>query len=126
MKDLQRVRVEESSRVGEARRLATAVCRGLGFDEPLVARAAIVVTELSANLVKHAGGGELLLRSVQWPEGVGIEILSLDRGPGIRNIAECLRDGYSTAGSPGTGLGALRRLSSSFSPSGARSGCPPG
>jgi hypothetical protein len=40
--------------------------------------------------------------------------VALDRGPGISDIGEALRDGYSTAGSPGTGLGAIRRLCSRF------------
>jgi hypothetical protein len=48
------------------------------------------------------------------PEAAGLEVLALDRGPGISNIAECLRDGYSTAGSSGTGLGAVARLSEAF------------
>lgn len=114
MKDLQRLRVEDTSQVGEARRLAAAVCRGLGFDETFVGQLALVVTEMATNLLKHAAGGEILLRSVEWPDAPGIEILSLDRGPGISNLGESLRDGHSTAGSPGTGLGAIRRLSSLF------------
>jgi hypothetical protein len=43
-----------------------------------------------------------------------MEILALDKGPGIENVGESLRDGYSTSGSPGTGLGAVKRLSSLF------------
>ena len=114
MKDLQHLRVEEASQIGEARRLAVGVCRGLDFDEILAGKAAIVVTEMATNLLKHAAGGELLLRSVTSPEASGIEILALDRGPGIAHPGESLRDGYSTAGSPGTGLGAIRRLSALF------------
>jgi len=114
MKEMNRLRVEESSRVGEARRLAAAIGRALGFDEALVGHASIVVTELATNLVKHAGGGELILRALQYDDISGIEILSLDKGPGIERIGESLRDGYSTSGSPGTGLGAVQRLSSLF------------
>ena len=108
--------VQDSSNVGEARRLVTALCRGLGFAETRTAEAAIVVTELATNLVKHTGGagGDLVLRPMAVAGAVGLEILCWDKGPGIVNIAESLRDGYSTAGSPGTGLGAIRRLSPEF------------
>ena len=44
----------------------------------------------------------------------GVELLALDKGSGIANLAESLRDGYSTAGTPGTGLGAITRLAAEF------------
>ena len=69
------------------------------------AHAPFVVTELGTVLVKHAQGGELLIRRVG-PEGYeGIEVLSLDKGPGMSNVSRSLEDGYSTAGSPGTWVG---------------------
>jgi anti-sigma regulatory factor (Ser/Thr protein kinase) len=108
------LRVDESSRVGEARRLAASMSRKLGLDEVRIEHVAIVVTELATNLVKHAGGGDLIVRVLQGAETSGIEALSLDKGPGIRNVGESLRDGYSTTGSPGKGLGAIQRLSSLF------------
>ena len=114
MKDISRLRVEESSQVGEARRLAVSMGIKLGLDEVRIEHVSIVVTELATNLVKHAGGGDLILRALQVAETSGIEALSLDKGPGIRNVGESLRDGYSTMGSPGTGLGAIQRLSSLF------------
>lgn len=110
----QRLRVEDPSEVGEARRVTANLCAALRFDTIHSGQAAIVVTELATNLSKHARGGELLLRSLDDRGVIGIEILSVDRGPGLLNPAECLRDGYSTSGSPGTGLGAIRRLSSRF------------
>ena len=68
---------------------------------------------MCGNLMKHAGGGELLVQSIDSPAS-GIELLALDKGPGMADVAVCLRDGYSTGGSPGTGLGAIERLSQSF------------
>jgi len=110
------LRVEDSSYVGGARRLAAALCRDLGFDEYRAGEAALIVTELATNLVKHTGGagGVLVFRPIQVAGASGLEVLSLDQGPGISNIGESLRDGHSTTGSPGTGLGAIRRLSSAF------------
>lgn len=103
--------ISEASQIGEARRAVVKFVRELGFDENETEKASLIVTELASNLVKHTNGGKLLFQSVR---DKGVEILSLDKGPGITNVAECLRDGYSTAGSPGTGLGAVKRLSSEF------------
>lgn len=110
------IRVETVDRVGEARRLAGALCRELGFAETRTGEAALVVAEMATNLVKHTHGlgGTLVFRPIEGAQGPGLDILSLDKGPGIASIGESLRDGHSTAGSPGTGLGAIRRLSAEF------------
>ena len=108
------LRVDEASGVGAAQRLAAALSRNAGLSETATGYVSIVARELASNLVKHAGGGVLVVRLVEQPEVPGIELLALDRGPGIRNIGLSLRDGESTAGSLGTGLGAVRRLSSVF------------
>jgi anti-sigma regulatory factor (Ser/Thr protein kinase) len=104
--------VTEASQVGEARRAAAALTARLGFGETEAGKVAIVVTEAAGNLVKHARGGEILLRSLERDGVAGLEILALDRGPGMTDVGRCFRDGFSTAGTPGTGLGAIRRLSS--------------
>lgn len=106
--------VTESSQVGEARRIAAALAGTAGFDETERGKVALVATEAANNLVQHAAGGELVLRVLGRDQADGLEILSLDKGPGMRNVAECLRDGFSTAGTPGTGLGAILRLSDLF------------
>jgi anti-sigma regulatory factor (Ser/Thr protein kinase) len=106
--------VTDISRVAEARRAATELAGRLGFSEACVGKVALVVTEAATNLVKHATAGEILLYALQSGQIGGIEVLALDRGPGMTNVAKCLRDGYSTTGSLGTGLGAIRRLATSF------------
>lgn len=109
------VPITELSQVGEARRVARGVSERLGFDEEQVGRVAIIVTEAATNLVAHAGGGELLISARSQPGGKGvIDVLALDRGPGMRNAAESMVDGYSTAGTAGNGLGAMKRLSNHF------------
>lgn len=106
--------VTEASQVGEARRWVVQSSRRLGFDETTAGKVAIVATEMAGNLVKHAGGGEIVVRRLADGAAKGLEILALDSGPGIDDVARSLRDGYSTAGSPGTGLGAIARLSDLF------------
>jgi anti-sigma regulatory factor (Ser/Thr protein kinase) len=109
------VPVLEMSGVGEARRLATAYAEAIGFSQTDAQRVALVVTEASTNLVQHGGGGEMLLRS--WASrspACCLELLALDRGPGMANVSACMRDGFSTGGSRGMGLGAIARLSTTF------------
>lgn len=107
--------ITDSSHAGEPRRFAQRLAMDkLGFDETIAGKLAIVASELVTNLLKHGKGGELILRTVHEGDTTGIELLALDRGPGMKNVAECMRDGYSTAGSPGTGLGAIQRLADLF------------
>jgi anti-sigma regulatory factor (Ser/Thr protein kinase) len=103
------VLVSEASGVSAARHVAAELSRAAGLDEIAAGRVAIVVTEAATNLVKHGAGGEILLQALEAESVPGIEMLSLDRGSGISDVGAALRDGYSTAGSAGTGLGAIGR-----------------
>lgn len=104
----------EQSQVAEARRAASEAACELGFTEHETGTVALATTELATNLVKHAVGGALILRSIVERDRTGIELLSVDRGPGIADVERALRDGFSTAGSSGTGLGAVRRAAQEF------------
>lgn len=106
--------ISEGSQIADARRDTAALARRIGFGEEDQGRVAIVVTELGTNLVKHAGAGELLVGTSETSRDACIEVLALDRGPGMRDVDACLVDGYSTAGSQGTGLGAIRRQATTF------------
>lgn len=110
MRPFERFAVEDPSQVGEARRAGHALASELGFDDAAAGRLALAVTELGTNLVRHAGGGALLLGI----DGTAIELLSLDSGPGM-DVNRCLRDGFSTGGTAGTGLGAVKRMANRFS-----------
>ena len=105
------ITVVESSQVAEARRVASKQASLLGFDETDIGRVAIVASELATNLIKHGGGGELLVGEHQNAGGRAVEMIALDRGRGIADLTACLADGYSSAGTAGHGLGAIRRLS---------------
>ena len=107
-------RIEEPSQISEARRLARKLAGDIGFDETLREKVCIVVTEAATNLLKHAGGGQLLVRAADDHGLAIIEVLALDRGPGLDNVERCLRDGYSTTETRGTGLGAIIRLAQQF------------
>ena len=109
----QRFVIDDSSKVGEARRAAQTIA-SFEFTAEIAGKVALAATELANNLLLHAGGGELLMQALGDDDATEIELLAIDRGPGMDNIERCLRDGYSTAGTPGTGLGAIRRLATEF------------
>ncbi len=108
-----RLRVEDASHVGECRRTALRLAESHGFAEALAGRVAIVATEMGNNLIRHAGRGELLIQALHDGAEVTVELVAIDRGPGM-DVNACMRDGYSTVGTPGTGLGAISRLSTLF------------
>lgn len=106
------IAVEEASQVAAVRRIGAELSSLLGFEEAAMGRVALTATELATNLLKHAGRGEVLLSAVEGRSTRFVEIAALDRGPGMANPMRCFEDGFSTAGSAGTGLGAVRRMAS--------------
>ena len=107
--------VVDKSQASGARRLAAVWTRETGCDEDHVARISLVVTELANNLHLHTTrGGNLVLRRFDVEGRPSMEILSLDSGPGTANFSRFMRDGFSTSGTMGTGLGAVQRHSRVF------------
>lgn len=102
--------LEDPSGIAEARHHAGVFANALRFDATVAGDLAIAVTEAASNIVKHAGRGQILIQAIERGKDSGVETLALDQGPGMNSVAESMRDGHSTAGSPGTGLGALQRL----------------
>lgn len=103
-----------SGQIGDARRIASSIAASMEFDELRSGQLAIIVTEAARNIAVHAGGGEIILSPWIYGALVGIDVFALDRGQGIKDIALSLEDGYSTAGTPGNGLGAMSRLAGTF------------
>ena len=103
--------VSTSVHVDAARRALVRLAGTVTADETLLGRLTIVAQELGYNLVRHAGHGELL--ATLSGEGV-LDVLAVDRGPGMHDVARCLSDHYSTAATLGAGLGAIRRQSDVF------------
>jgi anti-sigma regulatory factor (Ser/Thr protein kinase) len=103
--------VEASPTASSVRRSAERVADELGMPERRVADLAIVVAEAAGNLVKHADEGVLLIRAVRTSEQAGVEIVTIDSGPGMADVAHSIGDGHSTAGTLGIGLGAIVRQS---------------
>ncbi len=102
--------VTEPSQVGEARRVASSAARTVDFPPQEVGRVALVASEMATNLVKHAIDGLLVIRSIEDGGPSGLELVAVDRGPGMGRVEEFRRDGMSTTGTLGGGLGTIGRL----------------
>lgn len=105
--------VTDPSHVGEVRRRANALGLTAGLSDAELGTLAVIVTEAAANLARHASHGVVLLRALPVPQA-GVEMLALDKAPGISDLAKAMADGYSTAGTAGHGLGAIRRMAGEF------------
>jgi anti-sigma regulatory factor (Ser/Thr protein kinase) len=108
------VTVSEPSQVGQARRAAARLTEGSKFPEKARGKVAVIATELATNLLRYGRNGRLFLQSVQSSDRTYIELLAIDSGPGIPDVHRSMQDGISTGGTPGTGLGAVRRMSDDF------------
>ena len=108
------VAITDSSSVGEARRSAAFAASKLGFNDTQAGVLAILANEVSRNVLIHAGGGQVIVTGFRNPVGPLARIVALDKGTGIQNVAQAMDDGYSTAGSMGAGLGAMKRLATRF------------
>jgi anti-sigma regulatory factor (Ser/Thr protein kinase) len=106
--------ISGQSDVGECRRTAMRLAEQYGFDETNVGRVGIVATEVATNIFLHAGRGTVLTQVLDDSIRPEFEIVGIDLGSGMNDVQACMRDGYSTAGTAGTGLGAIFRLSTVF------------
>ncbi|MFF1276836.1 SpoIIE family protein phosphatase [Streptomyces marokkonensis] len=114
------VPVQDPTRVRDVRVAAEEAAALAGLDGQRTATASLVATELATNLVRHAQAGQVLIDVVDPPvpregrPGRAVQISAIDHGPGIADVTGALRDGFSSAGSLGAGLGTCRRLADDF------------
>ena len=108
--DMRWLRVEDASAVHACRQAGQVLAERLQFPSPRIDQLALAVTEAASNLYKHAEQGALLLCVNRDGEPPGIDLVTIDAGPGVRDVSAAVRDGHSTAGTLGIGLGAIRRL----------------
>lgn len=98
-----------------ARQQGRALASRIGFNATDATLIATAISELARNIVSYARQGEVTLREIETPHSRGVLIVARDQGPGIRNVHDVLRDGYSTSGGLGLGLPGVRRLMDEFS-----------
>lgn len=114
VEDVAWLTADHVSAAGAARRAAAALAERVGMGPVRVGEIGLAVTELAANLVKHAGAGAVLLRLRHGAAGPVVEVVTVDSGPGIADVEAAVADGTSSAGTLGIGLGAVVRLASSW------------
>lgn len=90
------------------------VAQRLGFDETKSGELALLATESSRNVLLHGGGGQMVVAGMKEGSHPVAHILAMDKGPGIANVARAMTDGYSTAGTMGQGMGAMKRMATAL------------
>ena len=106
------VPVTDQSSVGEARRAAMMMGQRLGFDDTRTGELALLVTEASRNVLIHGHGGQIIMAGAAEGDRALARVLAIDSGPGIPDLDRAMNDGYSTSGTMGAGLGAMKRIAS--------------
>ncbi|MFR9805259.1 ATP-binding protein [Pseudonocardia sp. RS010] len=110
VEDVAWLPMDDPSAAGGARRAAEKLAEQLGFPGPRAAEVGLAVTEIGTNVLRHGGGGAVLLRAVHSDRAGALEIVAVDTGPGMSDVPTSSRDGHSTTGTLGVGLGAIGRL----------------
>jgi serine/threonine-protein kinase RsbT len=108
------VAINSDQDIVTARQRGRALAIELGFSTGDATLIATSISELARNIVSYARRGEIILKAVHGSSRQGISIVAADSGPGIRDIRQAMRDGFSTSGSLGLGLPGVRRLMDEF------------
>jgi serine/threonine-protein kinase RsbT len=108
------VAIRSDADIVAARQQGRSLAATLGFTATDATLIATAISELARNIVTYAGQGEVVMSGVDGTQRKGIVICARDSGPGIRNIDDVLRDGFSTSGGLGLGLPGVRRLMDEF------------
>jgi serine/threonine-protein kinase RsbT len=114
LQDEIRVAISSDIDIVYARQKGRELASRLGFSSSELALIATAISELARNIVRYAGQGMIIIKLVERGEKHGVHIVSTDNGPGIKNIALAMQDGYSTSGGLGLGLPGVRRLMDDF------------
>lgn len=109
-----RVTIHTDQDIVTARQRGRTLAVELGFSSGDAVLVAAAISELARNILCYAREGEIVISPVQSATKQGIQVVAMDDGPGIQDISQALRDGFSTSGSLGMGLPGVRRLMDEF------------
>jgi len=107
--------LERSEQVVLVRQLVRQRAVELGFSLVDQTKIVTAASELARNTVLHGGGGHAVVEAVSDGIRRGLRLTFEDRGPGIADVEQAMKDGFSTAGGLGLGLSGAKRLSNEFS-----------
>jgi serine/threonine-protein kinase RsbT len=109
-----RVAINSDQDIVLARQKGRVMATELGFSTGDATLIATAISELARNIISYARKGQITLKMVNGLNRQGIAVIATDDGPGIPDIHQALRDGFSTSGSLGLGLPGVRRLMDEF------------
>jgi len=108
------VHIRDELDIVRARQEGRQVAKNMGFGAVDLARIATAISELARNIYTYAQTGEIWLEEVEKGSRRGLQVMALDHGPGISNVEDAMRDGYTTSNGLGAGLPGTRRLVDEF------------
>jgi serine/threonine-protein kinase RsbT len=108
------VAINSDQDIVSARQKGRGMANELGFSSGEATLIATAISELARNIVAYARKGQITLKMLNGLNRQGISVVASDDGPGIADIRQALRDGFSTSGSLGLGLPGVRRLMDEF------------
>lgn len=114
VRDVVWFRVENEAAAGDVRRAVARISGDLGFAEHRVAEIAVASKELAMNAHIHGVASWIVVRHRCTPDQPTVEVLVIDSGPGLADVDGVMRDGVSSAGTLGIGLGAVTRIANRF------------
>jgi len=112
--DETRIAIRVDMDIVAARQSGRRLAAELGFSNTDATLVATAISELARNIVHYAKEGEITLTTLRTSEGCGIALVASDKGPGIPNLEQAMKLGYSTSGSLGIGLPGVQRLMDEF------------
>lgn len=112
--DKTRIVIRVDMDIVAARQSGRSLASGLGFSDTDAILIATAISELARNIVHYAKEGEISLSTLNKSGACGIVVVARDKGPGISNLEQAMKMGFSTSGSLGIGLPGVRRLMDEF------------
>jgi serine/threonine-protein kinase RsbT len=109
------VPVRSSAEVVNVRHVVRRWAIELGFSLIEQTKIVTAASELARNMVDYGKGGALLVEALEDSHRKGLRLTFEDHGPGIEDIDQALRDGFTSGNGMGLGLGGAKRLSNDFS-----------
>ncbi len=114
MEQETRVTISSDKDIVDARQKGRSIALALGFSPGGATLIATAISELARNIVSYAQSGEIVIKAINGNARDGIQVIAQDQGPGIHDVQQALRDGFSTSGSLGLGLPGVKRLMDEF------------
>jgi serine/threonine-protein kinase RsbT len=106
--------VQSDEDVVRVRQITRQWALDLGFSLIDQTKIVTAASELARNTVIYGGGGTTRFEALHEGPRRGLRLVFQDKGPGIPDVAQALRDGFTTGSGLGLGLGGARRLASEF------------